>query len=75
MSYSKYLHKMAYLVELIKQENTGCADCLARKISVSRRTLFRYLDELRPKGADICYSKSKKTYFLKNNFNFTEDFL
>lgn len=75
MSYSIYLNKMAYLIELLKQENTGCADCLSKKIGVSRRTFFRYLDELRPKGADICFSKSKRTYYLKNVFNFAEDFL
>jgi predicted DNA-binding transcriptional regulator YafY len=75
MSYSNYLKKMAWLIELLKQENTGCADCLSKKIGVSRRTIFRYLDELRLKGADICFSKCKRTYYLKNNFNFTKDFL
>jgi predicted DNA-binding transcriptional regulator YafY len=55
--------KIAWLVELLKQENTGCADCLAKELMVSRRTIFRYLDELRLKGAVICYSKSKETYY------------
>ena len=67
--------KMDRLVELLEQENTGPADCLACKLMVSRRTIFRYFDELRMKGAVICYSKSKETYYLNNNFSFTEDFL
>jgi len=75
MSYSNYLKKMAYLIELLNQENTGCADCLARKIGVSRRSIFRYMDELRMKDAEIFFSKSKETYKLKNNFSFMKDFL
>ena len=66
---------MAWLIELLKQENTGCAVCLSKKIGVSRRTIFRYLDELRMKGADISFSKSKVSYKLNNNFSFTKDFL
>jgi len=75
MTYSNYLKKMAYLVELLNNGNTGCADSLSKKIGVSRQTIFRYLDELRLKGANICFSKCKRTYYLKNNFNFTKDFL
>ena len=75
MGYSDYLRKIAWLIELLKQENTGCADCLAIRLCVSRRTVFHYMDELRLKGADISFSKSKRTYYLKNKFSFTEDFL
>lgn len=75
MSYSNYLMKMDWLVKLLKQENTGSADFLACKLRVSRRTIFRYFDELRLNGAIISYSKSKGTYYLENKFTFTEDFL
>jgi predicted DNA-binding transcriptional regulator YafY len=75
MSYTNYLMKIERLVELIKQGNTGTADCLACKLRVSRRTIFRYFDELRMKGAVISYSKSRETFYLENNFSFTKDFL
>jgi predicted DNA-binding transcriptional regulator YafY len=75
MNYSTYLEKMTWLIELIEKENTGPADILAIKIGVSRRTIFRYLDELRLKGADIYFSRSKGTYYMKNDFHFKEDFL
>lgn len=75
MNYSTYLEKMAWLIELIEKENTGPADSLAMKIGVSRRTIFRYLDELRLKGADIFFSRSKGTYCMKNDFNFRKNFL
>lgn len=75
MSYSNYLVKMEYLIHLLKQENTGTADCLAKKMSISRRTLFRFLDELKLRGANIKYSKIKRSYFFANDFNFTENIL
>ena len=75
MGYSNYLRRIAYLIELLNNEDTGCPDCLAKKIGVSRRTIFRYMDELRLKDADISFSKTKGTYYLINNFSFTKDFL
>jgi len=75
MSYSEYLQKIFYLVDLLNQGNAGPADILAKKLNVSRRTLFRYMDELRLKGAVIDFSKREKTYFLKNEFDFSQIFL
>lgn len=74
MSYSEYRKKLSFLNDLLKQGYTGTAEDLAWKLNVSRRTVFRYLDELRINGAIIGYSKTKKTYYFKNNFNFDEYF-
>jgi predicted DNA-binding transcriptional regulator YafY len=75
MSDFDYLRKLFYLAELLEQEKTGTADSLAENLDVSRRTVFRYLDELRMNGADIDYSQSKRTYILKNNFDLKKVFL
>lgn len=75
MSYSDYFEKLFYLVDLLNQRNAGSPDVLAKKLNVSRRTIFRYLDELRMKGADISFSKKEKTYFLENKFDFSKIFL
>jgi len=74
MSDFDYLRKLLYLAELLEQGNAGTACSLAEKLHVSERTVFRYLDELRMNGADIDYSQSRRTYILKNNFNFKEVF-
>ncbi len=74
MSNFDYLIKLFYLAELLEQGNAGTACSLAEKLDVSERTVFRYLDELRMYGAVIDYSKSQKSYILKNNFNFKEVF-
>lgn len=72
---SEYFQKIFYLVDLLNQGNAGSADILAKKLNVSRRTLFRYLDELQLKGAVIDFSQREKTYFLKNKFDFGKIFL
>lgn len=74
MSDFDYLRKLFYLAELLEQENAGTACSLAEKLDVSERTVFRYLDELRINGAAIDYSKSQKSYILKNNFDFKKVF-
>ena len=71
---SNYIKKMPWLSELLRQENTGCTDCLSRTLCVLRWKIYCYL-ELRLKGADIYFSKCKRRYYLKNNFCFTKDFL
>ncbi len=75
MGYTNYLTKIERLVELLQQGNTGPAECLACKLKVSRRTVFRYFDELKLHGADIYYSKSRETYYFESKFSFTENFL
>jgi predicted DNA-binding transcriptional regulator YafY len=75
MNYLEYLKKLDYLIFTIEQGKTGCADCLAEKIGVSRRTLFRYMEELRDQGAVIKYSKTIGSYILDQPFNLKEKFL
>ena len=74
MSYSQYIERIIRLIRILKQEKTGTASSLSKKLNVSRRTVFRYLDELKLKGADICYSKERDTYLIKNDFNFKDHF-
>ena len=64
MSFIEKKEKLDYLVELMKKECTGNADELARRICVSRRTLFRYLDDLRVLGYESSYCQRRETYYL-----------
>jgi predicted DNA-binding transcriptional regulator YafY len=75
MSYHDYYKKLSALIELIEKQNTGDANVLAEKLQVSRRTLFRYLEELRDYGADITFSKPQNSYILNNDFCFFEHFI
>jgi len=60
--------KLNFLLELISKKQTGNAEELSKRICVSKRTLFRYLDDLRALGNEISYCLQHETYHL-----FTED--
>lgn len=56
--------KLDYLAELIESEQTGCPQKLAQRICVSRRTLFRYLDDLQAIGFELSYCFKRETYYI-----------
>jgi len=56
--------KLDYLIEIIRTEKTGKAEQLAERIYVSKRTLERYLSDLREIGYKISFCSSRKTYFI-----------
>ena len=74
MSNQNYVLKMAQLVGFLKNEVGGTADQLAEKMNISRRTMFRYLEELRDIGAEIEYCRENNSYFIRNEFDFLETF-
>ena len=74
MSNQNHYLKIHQLINILEANCPGTADEIAEKLNVSRRTLFRYLEELRDRGAAIEYCKCQRTYSLKNNFDFFESF-
>ena len=55
------------LSQLIQRQQTGTANECARKIGVSRATLFNMLDELRGAGIAIEYDNCVNSYIYTNN--------
>jgi predicted DNA-binding transcriptional regulator YafY len=70
---NQYL-KIHQLLDILESNYPGTADEIAEKLDISRRTLFRYLEELRDRGAIIEYCKCQRTYSLENDFDFFEVF-
>ena len=66
MAYSEYCRKMERMQHCIKLEHTGCADELADKLGISRRTFFNYLEILRDEGKVIKFSRNRKTYYYED---------
>lgn len=66
MKFTDKKHKLDYLLQLIKSEHTGTPDQLAERIYVSRRTLFRYFEDLNDMGLSISYCYKRGTYYLIN---------
>lgn len=50
-------------------KSTGSPRELADRMSVSRATLFRHLDDLRSMGAPIAYEKDRQTYYYEEPFD------
>ena len=64
--------KKAKLVNLLKYRQPISLKTCLKELNISRRTFFRYLDELRDSGADIAYCKYQDCYVIKNDFNYFE---
>jgi predicted DNA-binding transcriptional regulator YafY len=56
--------KLDYLILLISKEEAYNADLLSQKIFVSKRTLIRYIVELRELGFEIGYCNLRKRYYF-----------
>lgn len=61
--------KIDFLLELISKENTGAASDLCKRICVSKRTLVRFIKDLRELGYEISFCNYRKTYFFIKNHN------
>lgn len=53
---------------LIRRKATGTPMQLARRLGVSRASVFRYLNELKSVGAPIQYCKVRQSYFYEYHF-------
>jgi predicted DNA-binding transcriptional regulator YafY len=55
---------METLLFLLKHGTTGCADDLAEKLGVSRRTIYNYFEVLQDQGVRIGYDSYRKGYYI-----------
>ncbi|WP_256007185.1 MULTISPECIES: helix-turn-helix domain-containing protein [Pedobacter] len=69
-----YFDRLDYLNELIRKRNTGSPEQLAKKLSVSERTVFEYVDILRSLGADVRYSRTRRSYYYCRDGTFDFQF-
>lgn len=68
----RYLNRLEYLDFLIRTKATGNPRVLARKLNISKRTVFEYIDLLKSLEAPIAYDRHQETYYYAEmgNFNF-----
>jgi len=64
-SYRDFLEKREYLKSQIAGEHTGTAEELAKKLMISRRTLFYYFGLLDDEGKCVRYCRIRKTYYFE----------
>lgn len=63
----KYLDRYRRIDNLIRQQKTGSPIEFAKKLKLSESHLYFYIRELKDLGLPIAYSRTRKTYFYKEN--------
>ena len=58
----KHLNRLQRIDQMIRQQRTGNADSLARKLNVSRRQVYYFLTELKDMGVDIEYCREVNSF-------------
>ena len=67
MSNIDFLEKLAVLNELVVQGQTGTPKELAERLCISRSTLYEIIGALKLREIDIKYSRSRGTFYYKND--------
>ena len=67
MNHIEFLEKLAVLNKLIAQGHTGTPEELAERLRISRSTLYEIIDELKLRGIDVKYSRSRCTFYYNND--------
>ena len=65
------LIRLKELDKHIKKGNTGNAECLSKKIGISRKQLYNYLEELTDIGISIKYCRKHKNFYYEQECKLT----
>lgn len=69
MTLMTQLERLKRIDALIRRKATGSPEELAKRIHVSRATMFRHIDDLRALGAPVVYDKTRQTYRYDEPFD------
>ncbi len=76
MALTKYVERVQRMDQLIRRKSTGKPKELAAKLSLSERSLYELINQMKDLGAPIIYSKSRDSYVytsqVKFDFGFRE---
>ena len=64
----KNLERLQQIHLLIKSETTGSPRELANRMHISERLVYHLIEQLKDFNADICYDRSRKTYYYSDDF-------
>lgn len=62
MKFDQISNRIGYLEELIRNESTGTPAELARRLQVSERMVYRYINHLNIDQNRVKYCKRSRTY-------------
>ncbi len=67
MSFIKYFKRIQYIDDLIRRKATGNIASLAKKLSLSKRATFLYLNDMKELGFPIQYGNDCDCYYYNEN--------
>lgn len=65
MSIAKYFKRIQYIDYLIRRKATGNISALAKKLNLSKRATFTYLNEMKELGFPIKYGNDCNCYYYE----------
>lgn len=68
MTFHEQLQRLKRIDQLIRLKATGTANDLAKRLDISRSSVFRLLDDLKGFGAPIIYCRNQKMFMYKESF-------
>jgi len=66
MNFIKQIERIKRVDKHIKHKTTGDPDEFSTKLGISKRQLFRIIEELKDYGAPIEYDRSLRTFYYKD---------
>lgn len=73
MKLIEQLNQLNRLDALIRKRATGTPKDMARRFTVSERTIYNLLETLRGLGAEIDYCRIRESYYYRNEIKFHFD--
>ena len=70
MTFIEKVHLLERMDQLIRLKSTGTPTELAEKLNVSRSTIYEIIDCLKFLGAEIDYSRTKRSFCYSCNMKF-----
>ena len=68
------LNKMSLFNKLVQDRRTGPPSVFAKRLGVSRTTLYDIIDELNSYNVDVKYSRKLKTFYYNNSLSLDVSF-
>ena len=68
MKFLEQIERINEMHRLICTSSTGTPREFAKRLNISRTTLYEYIDELKSRSAPIAYSRQEKTFYYKRPF-------
>jgi predicted peroxiredoxin len=65
-NYFEFFDKLSTPNQLIRKGYTGNPDDLAKRFSISRKTLYRIIDELKTRGVEVKYCRTRCSFHYAN---------